>query len=212
MNKLTLEWRLYRGKDRHVQCWLEYIVDGSSLAEMLVSALQSRFDEFLKNLKPADLKNYAMDETILHIYPKTEPIGNTGVLRNYLDRELDQITHKYPHPYSKKHLDYLLAKRKPNVAQSDRVPFYTCPECGDYDCGLIGAHVRRIHDCIQWSDLRQIVYGTYIAEPEQWKPGMDDCAVEWADIGPFTFKCIEYEQCLRNPPPIPEEILRQLHA
>ena len=206
MNRLSLEWRFCRIDNLPDKCWLEFFIDGESLAKMLATAVRIEILKYLKRLKLIELRKYIKNRP-LDLYSKTESIG-IAVLMDIWDRENGRLEHSY----FAEHRSYLLAQQPPIVADSDRVPFYVCPCCGDYDCGLIGAHVYRISDCIVWSDFRQIDYYEMVVSKRKRIPGTGDCAIEWAGIGPFIFNYAEYEQCLRNPPPIPAEFVKRFQA
>ncbi len=46
-----------------------------------------------------------------------------------------------------------LLKRKVSELNSDRVPIYICPECGDLDCGTVTVKISEKEDCFIWSDF-----------------------------------------------------------
>jgi hypothetical protein len=211
MNKLSLGWRLSQVDTIPYLCWLEYVIDGVSLAELLTVPVQQHYDEIYQNLSTTELQKAQACGDMNERLSTIEPLGNIGVLRMVWDHERRTFPDDLAHPYVVQHREMLLIPQLAQVLHSKRVPLYTCALCGGYDCGTICVRVIRAGDNIEWKEFRQEVnYGW--EEKGQWVPGEPDFAKQWAGIGPFTFSYAEYEQCLRCPPPIPEEIMRQLRA
>lgn len=209
MNKLSLEWRLYTADTLPDLCWLEYVIDGASLAELLTKPAQQYYDNAYLNLTPKQLQIWNKGWNEPKPLSIELPLGNIGALGTLADQVVEQMQHGFTDPCHIDHLEMLLITRPSEVLHSGRTPFYICAACGDYNCGTISAYVKRAEDAVEWSEFRyEVNFGW--KERGKWVWAEYDFAKEWADIGPFAFDYAQYEQCLRNPPSLPEEILRQL--
>ncbi len=78
-----------------------------------------------------------------------------------------------------------LLKMKPSELDTDRVPLYICPECGDLGCGAVTVKVLIKENCFTWSDFG-------------YENNNEEGLLESYNIGPFYFDKDEYQLILNK--------------